>query len=45
MSIITYYCKLNQQLVRNQYPPLIIVKIIHKMYGFQYVTVLDINMG
>ena len=45
VRFITDYRRINHQLVRKLYPLPIICKTMQKLEGFQYATVLDINMG
>ena len=44
MRFITDYCKINKQLVRKPYLLHIIGDTIQQVEGFQYATILDINI-
>ena len=45
MRFITYYLRINQQLVINPYPLPRKGETMQKLGGFQYTTALDNNMG
>ena len=43
--MITEYCSLNHQLVRNPYPLPRIGETLQQLEGLQYASALDFNMG